>query len=102
MAAPDRLIQVAAGLLIAYGIGASIGPILVGQSMAILGPSGFFLFIVGINSALILFTTIRIIQRRRGEKAKAPFMPLGGIGVSSKKLYTAAILSAEQDDPNDS
>ncbi len=35
LAAPDRLVQVAAGLLIAYGIGASIGPIVAAQSMAI-------------------------------------------------------------------
>ncbi len=102
LAAPDRLVQVAAGLLIAYGIGASIGPIMAAQSMAIFGPAGFFLFIVGINSALILFTTIRIIQRRPGGKAKAPFMPLGGVGVSSKELYTAAISSAEQDKLDDS
>jgi MFS family permease len=96
LAAPDRLVQVAAGLLIAYGIGASIGPIMAAQSMAVFGPAGFFLFIVGVNCSLILFTTIRIIQRRPGEKAKAPFMPLGGVGVSSKQLYTAAIISAEQ------
>ncbi len=102
MAAPDRLVQVAAGLLIAYGIGATIGPILVAQSMAIFGPPGFFLFIVGINSTLILFTAVRIRQRRRGEKAKAPFMPLGGVGVSSKQLYTAAISSSEQGKLDDS
>ena len=97
LAASDRLVQVAAGLLIAYGIGASIGPIVAAQSMAIFGPAGFFLFIVGIISVLILFTTIRILQRRPGEKAKARFMPLGGMGVTSKQLYTAAISSAEPD-----
>ncbi|MCH7544518.1 MAG: hypothetical protein IIB65_12875, partial [Proteobacteria bacterium] len=73
-----------------------IGPVLAAQSMAMYGPTGFFLFIIGINSVLILFTIIRIIQRHRGEKAKAPFMPLGGIGVSSKQLYTAALDSAER------
>ena len=98
----DRLVQVAAGLLIAYGIGASIGPIMAALSMAAFGPAGFFLFIVGVNSALILFTTIRIIQRRPGKKAKAPFMPLGGVGVSSKQLYTSAIISAERDKFDDS
>jgi len=98
LAAPDRLIQVSAGLLIAFGIGASIGPIIAAQSMALFGPPGMFMFIIGINGALILFTAIRIIQRRPGEKAKAPFMPLGGVGVSSKQLYTAAIVSAEQDE----
>jgi len=102
LAAPDRLVQVAAGLLIAYGIGASIGPIMAALSMAAFGPAGFFLFIVGVNSALILFTTIRIIQRRPGKKAKAPFMPLGGVGVSSKQLYTSAIISAERDKFDDS
>ena len=101
-AAPDQLVQVSAGLLLAYGIGASIGPIIAAQSMAVFGPIGFFLFAVGINCALILFTTIRIIQRRPGEKAKAPFMPLGGVGVSSRQLYTAAIISAEQDKSDDS
>ncbi len=94
-AAPDQLVQVSAGLLIAYGIGASIGPIVAAQSMVMFGPKGFFLFAVGINCALILFTTIRIIQRRRGDKEKAPFMPLGGSGVSSKQLYTGAISDAE-------
>ncbi len=96
MADPDRLVQVAAGLLIAYGIGASIGPVMAAQSMAMYGPTGFFKFIIGIYSVLIVFTIIRIIQRPRGEKAKAPFMPLGSIGVSSKELYTAALDSAER------
>ncbi len=96
LADPDRLVQVAAGLLIAYGTGASFGPVIAAQSMAIFGPTGFFLFIIGINSVLIVFTIIRIIQRRSGEKAKAPFMPLGGAGASSKQLYTAAVSSAER------
>jgi MFS family permease len=96
LADPNRLVQVAAGLLIAYGIGASIGPIMAAQSMALYGPKGFFLFIIGINSMLTLFTIFRIIQRRSGEKAKAPFMPSGGLGVSSKQLYTAALNSAEK------
>ncbi len=94
-AAPDSLVQVSAGLLIAFGIGASMGPILSAQAMARFGPTGFFWFVIAINGALILFTTIRILQRQRGQKAKAPFMPLGGIGVSSKQLYTAAISDAD-------
>ncbi|MEE8351263.1 MAG: MFS transporter [Rhodospirillales bacterium] len=96
LADPDRLVQVAAGLLIAYGIGASIGPIMAAQSMAIFGPTGFFQFIIAIHSVLILFTIIRIILRPRGEKTKAPFMPSGGVGVSSKQLLTAALDSAQR------
>ena len=101
LADPDRLVQVAAGLLIAYGVGASIGPIAAAQSMAMFGPTGIFMFITGIYSVLILITIIRIIQRPRGEKAKAPFMPLGSVGVSSKELYTAALDSAERMKPDE-
>jgi len=90
------LVQVAAGLLIAYGIGASLGPVVSAQSMAIFGPIGFFSFLICINGVLIFFTIIRILQRRGGGETKAPFMPLGGFGLSSKQLYTAAIKSAER------
>ena len=96
LADPSLLVQVAAGLLIAYGVGASIGPVVAAQAMAILGPTGFFLFLICINSVLILFTIIRILQRRGGGESKAPFMPLGGFGLSSKQLYTAAINSAQR------
>ena len=96
LADPDQLVQVAAGLLIAFGIGASIGPVMAAQSMAVFGPAGFFYFIAGINGVLIVFTIVRILQRRRGDKSKAPFMPLGGIGVSSKQLYTAALDISER------
>ena len=101
LADPSQLVQVSAGLLIAYGIGASIGPVMAAQSMAIFGPIGFFLFVIAINSVLVLVTVIRIIQRHRGGKSKAPFMPMGSIGVSSKQLYTAALESAERMKPDD-
>ena len=101
LADPNRLVQVAAGLLIAYGIGASIGPIMAAQLMGAFGPQGLFIFIIGINGLLIGFVAFRIIQRPRGEIAKTPFMPLGGLGVSSRQLYTAALDSAERVTPDD-
>jgi len=97
----DRLVQVSAGLLIAYGIGASIGPIVAAQAMAVSGPAGLFIFVASIHATLIVFVIVRILQRRRGVKSKAPFLPQGGLGVSSKKLYTAALDSAERVVPED-
>ena len=101
LADPDRLVQVAAGLLIAYGIGASIGPVMAAQLMGAFGPRGLFIFIIGINVLLIGFVIIRLIQRPRGEIAKATFMPLGSLGGSSRQLYTAALDSAERETPDD-
>jgi len=87
---PELRVQVAAGLLIAYGIGASIGPVVAAQSMAFYGPAGFLYFIILINVALLLFGLIRMMQRSRGG-AKTPFLPLGSVGASSKQLYAAAL-----------
>lgn len=92
----DKLIQVSAGLLIAYGVGASVGPLLAAQVMALSGPNGFFMFFIGINCSLILFTFVRIFQRKRQGDHKIPFLPLGGVGLSSKQLYAAAVTSEQE------
>jgi len=102
LADPGRLVQVAAGLLVAYGFGASIGPVLAAQAMAVIGPSGLFFYIIGINVLLAVFIIIRIMQRRRGEKAKSPFLPMSGFGISSEELYTATLDAADPLVPEDS
>jgi hypothetical protein len=91
LADPDQLVQISAGLLIAYGIGASIGPIVSSQLMGQVGPQGLFLFNGAVTGGLALFTAYRMRRRHRGDKAKAPFLPLGGLGASSKQLYSAAL-----------
>ncbi|WP_419903377.1 MFS transporter [Kiloniella sp.] len=101
MADRDKLVQVSAGLLIAYGVGASIGPVVAAQFMTLAGPNGFFMFLIGVNCTLVVFTLVRIYQRRRHLEKKATFMPLGGMNVSSKQLYTAAI-TADQKTSEDS
>jgi MFS family permease len=96
MADRSKLVQISAGLLIAYGVGASIGPIVASQFMSLTGPKGFFIFTIGVNCTLILFTVVRIIQRRRHTNHKASFMPLGGMNISSKQLYTAAVTADQE------
>ncbi len=91
MADPDRLIQVASGLLVAYGVGASIGPVISSQLMGRIGPSGMFMFNGAIAGGLALFAAWRMIRRHPGVKAKARFLPLGFLGASSKQLYNAAL-----------
>jgi MFS family permease len=87
MADQDRLVQVSAGLLMAYGIGASTGPIVASQIMGNFGPNGLFYFITTCSCFLALFAILRIIQRPSGEH-KASFLPLGSLGTSSKQLYS--------------
>ena len=96
----DRLVQVAAGLLVAYGIGAIAGPIVAAQIMGRIGPQGLFLFIAAVAFSVGLFTVLRIAIRPRGVARKAPFLPLGSIGISRKQLYVAALKSRLRKKPN--
>jgi len=89
LADQDRLVQVSAGLLLAYGTGASIGPILASQIMGRVGPNGLFYYVIGCTLFLAIFTVIRVLQRPAG-KRKADFLPLGSLGSSSKQLYSSA------------
>jgi len=96
----DRLVQVSAGLLMAYGIGASTGPIIASQVMGRLGPDGLFYFISACTCFLALFSVLRIIQRPSG-KRKARFLPLGSLGTSSKQLYSNVQVSMRRKDTSD-
>ncbi len=93
MAAPDKMVQVSAGLLFAYGCGASIGPIVAAQMMGKFGPQGMFMSSAALTGTLALFTAYRMLRRDRQDQSKAMFIPLGGTGISSKQLYTAAMKS---------
>ena len=90
---PDRLVQVSAGLLIAYGLGAIAGPIAASQIMGRAGPQGLFLFIAGVAFSLALFTLLRMVVRPRERARKGRFLPQGGTGMSGKQLYVAALRS---------
>jgi len=91
LADPERLVQVSAGLLIAFGSGAVVGPIIGAQLMGAVGAPGLFMFTASTTGGLALFTAWRMIRRNRGEKAKATYLPLGGLGISSKLFFNATL-----------
>ncbi|MEP3247570.1 MAG: MFS transporter [Sneathiella sp.] len=88
LADKERLVQVSGSLLFAYGLGASLGPIITSQFMARWGQESLFLCISAGTLFLAFFVILRIIQRPSGTR-KARFLPLGGLGASSKQLYTS-------------
>jgi len=57
---PKDLVAMTGGMLLSYGIGAIIGPILVTYPMKYVGPQGFFYFISSVCLVLALFTLSRI------------------------------------------
>lgn len=74
----EELVPVSAGLLIAFGLGAAIGPIAASQFMQVLGGRGLFLFCTLISLALIVFIALRMLQRpaRAPVEEKVDFQPM--------------------------
>ena len=59
-AAPGTAIQVSGGLLMVFGLGSIIGPLVAGIAMTELGPRGLFLTTVAAHLLMIAFTLWRI------------------------------------------
>ena len=56
-------VTVASGLLILYGIGSTIGPLVAGRVMAVIGPNGLFAFTAAAQALYAGFALWRITQR---------------------------------------
>lgn len=60
-----RFVATAGGLLLLYGIGASLGPVIASGLMVYSGSGGLFLFTTFVHAALAVFAIARIAIRRR-------------------------------------
>jgi MFS family permease len=63
-AARGEFVRVSSGLLLAYAVGAVIGPMIAGVSMTRFGPSALFIHTGIIQALLAVFGLYRITQRR--------------------------------------
>ncbi|MCZ6524086.1 MAG: MFS transporter [Alphaproteobacteria bacterium] len=60
---PQDLVQASSGLLVAYGVGASLGPIAAAAVMGALGPHGLFVYSAVISAAFGLIVLYRMRRR---------------------------------------
>jgi MFS family permease len=85
----DQRVQVSGGLLITYGAGASIGPIIGGQFMGLLGPQGLFFYFGIVNLFLALLAVLRRCRDGSPNKRK-PFVVVPATQETSNQLYISA------------
>ena len=89
-APPDKLAQTASGLLIAYGLGASAGPVLTSSLMEMFGPTTLFMVNAGVHGSLGLFALYRMIRRAPRPKAEQrPIVESPGGQFTSGQLYAS-------------
>ncbi len=62
-AAPDEFVVMSSGLLLMYGIGAVVGPVLASVCMQLLGPAGLYLFTGMIHVLLLVYLFLRRLRR---------------------------------------
>ncbi|MBN9672507.1 MFS transporter [Roseibium aggregatum] len=62
-AGSDQFVDVAAGILMAFGTGAVIGPFIASLLMGQFGPQAFFIYTASLHLALVLFIVVRMTRR---------------------------------------
>ena len=90
-AAGESMASVASGILVIYGCGAIVGPLVAGQAMEYFGPQGMFINI----SVILLLLCLYIVYRRYrrvpvSDSEKRPFVPMPGTQFTGASLYSAA------------
>ncbi|MCC5962322.1 MAG: MFS transporter [Rhodobacteraceae bacterium] len=59
----DQMAAASGGLLFVNGVGAILGPLVIGWLMSVIGPSGYFLFIILLTTMLAIYAIWRMSQR---------------------------------------
>lgn len=74
---PEEFVRTASGLLLVYGVGAAIGPILAGFLMGAFSEAVFFIFLLANYTVLTLCTLYRMLSRAApGTEQQAAFSML--------------------------
>ena len=68
LAEDTRFVATAGGLLLIYGFGASLGPLIASALMGYVGGEGLFMFTTAVHAALALFATARLALRPRAKQ----------------------------------
>ncbi|MFV0360995.1 MFS transporter [Tropicimonas sp.] len=96
-APPGTSIQVSGGLLMVFGVGSIIGPLIAGAAMNSLGPRGLFLTTISAHVLIIAFTVWRIGRRAAvADDEKGHFQVTMPARASTPE--TAALASGEDED----
>jgi len=69
---PDQMVAAGSGLVLAFGVGAALGPVATTSAMTLVGPDGFF----GVLAVLACLLALGgLTTRRRANQGKVDFLP---------------------------
>ena len=84
---PEDMVPASGGLLLAYGAGATAGPLVSSLVMWWIGPTGLFVFTGAAALAVAGFSVYRVTQRARAPvEGQGPFRPLPRTTLAASEL----------------
>jgi MFS family permease len=89
-ASSDEFVKIASSLLLLYGIGTMIGPLVAAYAMGTLGPEGLFVFTAVVHVVVIGYVAYRITRRPTLNPALRD--PFQGVPVSKTVTPESAVL----------
>ncbi|TVP71458.1 MAG: MFS transporter [Rhodobacteraceae bacterium] len=76
----DQMAAVSGGLLFVNGLGAIVGPLAIGWIMSMIGPPGYFLFIITLTALLSIYALYRMTQRPAPSVSESgPYAPVSPV-----------------------
>ncbi len=93
----EDIVPTSAALLIVFGVGSIVGPLVASSLMALIGPGGLFLTIACSAVALVFFVGARITIRRRPKEAMRTDFDYAATAVVGGAITPEAV---DDDDPS--
>ncbi len=76
----DQMAAASGGLLFVNGLGAIVGPLAIGWLMGLIGPAGYFLFIILLTASLSLYALWRMTRRPAPAASETgPYAPVSPV-----------------------
>lgn len=94
-AEPGTSLQISGGLLMLYGFGAIVGPLLSGFAIGQAGPTGMFMATLGAHGMLVIYALLRIRRRADPAAADKGAFQTAPIAASSTPQTAALALDAD-------
>ncbi|MBT8102994.1 MAG: MFS transporter [Gammaproteobacteria bacterium] len=97
-AMPDEYVTLSSGLLLMYGVGATIGPFLASALMTLQNASGLFLFTALVHVALVAYVTLRFIVSRTKAEQHIAFGDALSATQTASQVFEEDIRPQDQDE----
>lgn len=95
-AKPDEFVMVSSGLLLMYGIGAVVGPLIASAFMQLLGAAGLYFFTGIVHVLLCVYLVVRRLRRRQAPpEEQQGFAAALTAAHTSSQVYEHEVLSGE-------